>query len=89
MVMSESLCPHGLIDVFYKSGTIDCFTFVFAERDPRTGSYTMLATDEEGRNFSQWTEGRYDPNGNNEHLGARLCVIGKALVERVRAREVA
>lgn len=85
--MSEPLYPHGLIDTFYQPGTIDCFTLVFDERGPRTGSYTIFATDEEGRNFSQWTEGRYDPNGDNEHLGAHLYLIGNAQVEHVRARE--
>lgn len=84
--MSEPLYPYGLIGTFHKSGTIDCFTVVFADRDPRTGSSTMLATDEVGRSVSQWTEGFYDPNGNNEHWGVRICVIRRTLVEHVRAR---
>ncbi len=61
-----------LPDAYYRPGTIDCYTFVCNEQDPRTGYYTMLATDNEGIMFSQWTEGVYDPNGRNEHLGQRV-----------------
>jgi hypothetical protein len=32
----------------------------------------MLATDETGAMLSQLTEGMYDPNGTNKHLGERL-----------------
>jgi hypothetical protein len=42
-----------LPDAYFHPGTIDYSTFVFNEQDPRTGYYTMLATDEEGVMFSQ------------------------------------
>ena len=48
----------------------------------------MLATDETGGMFSQWTEGMYDPNGANEHLGVRVLFqyLGNVLVEHVLGR---
>lgn len=39
--------PLHLIDQFYRPGTYDAYTFVFDERDPRTGYYTMLALSED------------------------------------------
>ena len=77
-----------LIDAYYEPETIDCYTFVFGERNPQTGHYTMLATSETGRSFSQWTEGRYDPRGSNEHLGERVAFwhIGRTLLSHVFAR---
>jgi hypothetical protein len=76
------------IDSYYKPGVIDCYTFVFDESNPRTEYYTMLATDETGGMFSQWTEGTYDTNGANEHLGERVLFqhLGKVLVEHVLDR---
>ncbi len=78
----------NLIDSYYKPGVIDCYTFVFDERNPQNGCYTMLATDQGGVKFSQWTEGAYDPNGANEHLGERVLFqhLGKVLVEHVLDR---
>ena len=61
-----------LIDQFYRPETIDCYTFVFNEVTPETGYYTMLALSEDGYQFSQWTSGLYDPEGENEHLGKRI-----------------
>ena len=77
-----------LIDSYYQPGVIDCYTFVFDERKPRTAYYTMLATDETGGRFSQWTEGMYDPDGANEHLGVRVLFqhLGKVLVDHVLDR---
>jgi hypothetical protein len=83
--MSE---PHyRLTDTLYQPGTSDCSAVVFAEHDPRRGSYTTLAMSQEGRSFTQWTEELYDRNGCNEHWGARICASRRALVEHVRARE--
>lgn len=84
--MSEPLYPHALIGTFYKPGTIDCFTLIFADRGLRCGHYTMLATRDKGCHFSQWTDRFHDPVGGNEPLGARVCITSIALVEHVRAR---
>ena len=77
----------GLIDVFYAPEYIDCYTFVFDDIDPHSGLYTMLGTSETGTGFSQWTEGKYEPNGDNSHLGAQRHFtpedIGEALVKHV------
>lgn len=61
-----------LEDCFYQDGVLDCYTFVFDEVDPKSGYRTMLGMSEDGRAFSQWTSGVYDPNDNNEHLGQRV-----------------
>jgi hypothetical protein len=41
----------------------------------------MLATDETGAMFSQWTEGVDDHNVGNEHLGQRVILgyLGRVL----------
>ncbi len=75
-----------LIDAFHQDGVIDCWTFVTDERDSWTGYYTMLATDDDGRRFSQWTAGVYEPGEANPHLGDRPRVIGEVVVEHVIAR---
>lgn len=76
-----------LLDVFHTDEpVIDRWTFVFDERDPLTGSVAMLATDYDGRMFSQWTEGEYDPDGTNAHLGYRPQAIGETLVNHVLRR---
>ena len=77
-----------LIDQFYQPWTYDAYTFVFDERDPGTGYYTMLALSEDGRLFSQWTEGLYTPGAANEHLGRRVALgeLGRALLAAVDAR---
>ena len=79
-----------LVDCFYQRDipVIDCFTFVFDERDPRTGYWTMLATSETGASFSQWTEGYYEPDGKNLHLGERVEFqsVGSILVAHVLGR---
>jgi hypothetical protein len=62
-----------LIDQFHKDGVIDAYTFVFDEINP-DGSNTMLALSEDGYQFSQWTSGLYDPEGENEHLGGRVLL---------------
>jgi hypothetical protein len=61
-----------LIDQYYKSETIDCYTFVFDEVTPETGFHTMLAMSADCHQFSQWTSGVYDPSGDNEHLGRHM-----------------
>jgi hypothetical protein len=61
---------------FYQDGVTDCFTLVHSERNPLTVSYTMLATDYEPQVFSQCTEGTYDPNGDNEHVGQPVGTFG-------------
>ena len=77
-----------LIDTFHSPAFIDCYTFVFDEIDPLTHLYTMLATSETGRNFSQWTEGHYIPGEDNSHLGERVrfADVGRPLVEHVLGR---
>ncbi len=75
-----------LIDCFYQEGVIDCYTFVFDECDRWTNYYTMLATDHDGRMFSQVTEGFYEPGELNPHLGVRPQVIGEALIHHVIGR---
>ncbi len=77
-----------LIDSYYKPGVIDRYTFVFDEHNPTTAYYTMLATDETGGMFGQWTEGVYAPNVANEHLGERVPLqhLGKVLVAHVLDR---
>jgi hypothetical protein len=75
-----------VIGSYYQPDVIDCWTFVTNEQDPRTGYRTMLASDYDGRMFSQFTESVYDPNGPNEHLGRWVCAIGKYLVEHVAGR---
>ena len=75
-----------LIDCFYQNGAIDCYTFVFDERDQWTNYYTMLATDHDGRMFSQWTEGFYEVGEANPHLGERPRSIGETLVNHVLGR---
>ena len=77
-----------LMDCFYQEGVIDCYTFVFDEQSPLNGYFTMLATSESGRVFSQWTEGMYDPDpgGDNVHLGERPRMIGETLVNHVLER---
>ncbi len=61
-----------LIDTFYKQHVYDAYTFVFDEQDAGTGYYTMLGMSEDGRSFCQWTQGLYDPAGENEHLGRHV-----------------
>lgn len=76
-----------LLEVFYTDEpVIDKWTFVFDETNPINGYFTMLATSETGRGFSQWTEGMYEPGGNNDHLGNRPDIIGPWLVEHVIER---
>jgi len=69
-------------DSFYQDGVSDCLTCVLNERNPLTGSYTMLATDYEARMCSPFTEGHYDPNGDKEHVGRSVGSIGKRQVSR-------
>jgi len=79
-----------LVDCFYQRDipVIDRYSFVFDERDPRSGFYTMLATSQTGGAFSQWTEGYYEPGGKNLHLGERVDFqsVGKVLVAHVLGR---
>lgn len=75
-----------VLATFYQPDVIDCWTVVTDERNPQTGFYTMLALDYDARMFSQFTEGYYDPSGDNSHLGAQVCLIGKHLVEHVADR---
>jgi hypothetical protein len=75
-----------LIDCFCQDGVLDSYTFVFDERDPWTNYYTMLATDHDGRMFSQWTEGFYEPGEAHPHLGVRPQLIGEILINHVIRR---
>ena len=86
--MSEQLPePFKILDAFYvDEPVIDRWTIVFNEVNPFNGLYTMLATDDTGRGFSQWTEGRYTLEGNNSHLGYQVCLIGGVLLRHVLAR---
>jgi hypothetical protein len=76
-----------LISTFYKPNTIDCYTFMFDELNPG-GFNTMLALSEDGHTFTQWTAGRYDPDGSNEHLGRRVTLgdVGHAALDGFFAR---
>ena len=65
---------------------IDRWTFVFDERNPHNGCYPMLATDDDGGMFSQWTEGYYEPDGDNSHLGNQVWLIGGTLLRHVMQR---
>ena len=86
--MSEQASePFKLIDAFYTAEpVIDQWTFVFNEVNPVNGYHTMLATDYTGRGFSQWTEGAYNADGDNSHLGYQVCLIGGVLLRHVMAR---
>ncbi len=53
---------------------------------PYANYHTMLATDETGRMFSNWTEGFYEPGEANPHLGERPRLIGELLVNHVLSR---
>lgn len=75
-----------VIDAYYQPGVIDCFTVVTDEVDPLTGYHTMIALGNDPHVFSQFTEGQYTPDGDNSHLGAQVCLIGKRLVEHVFGR---
>lgn len=76
-----------LIDAYHTDEpVIDKWTMVFNEVNPQTGYYTMLATNDTGFGFSQWTEGAYDPDGPNEHLGHQVCLIGGTLLRHVTER---
>lgn len=77
-----------LIDVFCTDEpVIDKWTIVTNETNPYNhGYHTMLATDNTGWGFSQWTEGRYTPDGDNSHLGNQVCLIGGTLLNHVLRR---
>jgi hypothetical protein len=79
-----------LLDCFYRRGfpVIDPYTFVFNERDPATGYWTMLGTSATSAAFSQWTSGYYEPGGKNLHLGDRVDFqsVVSLLVEHVLGR---
>lgn len=76
-----------IVDVFRTDDpVIDCWTFVFDERDPLTGYLAMLSTDYDGHMFSQWTEGFYNPHGDNYHLGEHPRLVGETLVKHVLGR---
>ena len=79
-----------LLDCFYQRDipVIDPYTFVFKERDPNTGYWTMLGTSATGAAFSQWTSGSYEPGGKNLHLGERVDFqgLGSLLVAHVLGR---
>lgn len=76
-----------LIDAFRTDEpVIDTWTFVFDERDPYTNYYTMLGTDDDGRMFSQFTSGFYEPGEANTHLGERPRFIGETLVNHIIGR---
>ncbi len=75
-----------LIDVFYLDGpVIDQWTFVLDEVNAWNGYNTMIATSSDG-GFSQMTEGLYEYDGENKHLGSRQRLIGEVLVNHVIAR---
>jgi hypothetical protein len=79
-----------LLACFYQHelAVIDPRTFVFNERDPTTGYWTMLGTSATGTAFSQWTGGSYEPGGKNLHLGDRVDFqsVGSPLVAHVLGR---
>jgi hypothetical protein len=62
---------------------IDNWTTVFDDVDPLTGDYLMLATDHDGFMFSQWTDGQYEPDGDNSHLGYRPRLMSEALLDHI------
>ena len=61
-----------LLEIFDKSDVPDRYRFVFDEVHAETGSYRMLAMSEDGYKISEWRQGVYDPEGQNEHLGERI-----------------
>lgn len=75
-----------VLGVYYQPDVIDCWTVVTNERDPVTGYATMLALGSDPTVFSQFTDGLWIPDGDNSHLGAEACLIGKQLVEHVMER---
>lgn len=84
LLMSEVV---KIIDAFYlDEPVVDHWTIVTDEYNPCTGYYSMLATDNTGWGFSQWTEGRYTPDGDNSHLGNQVCLIGGTLLNHVLRR---
>lgn len=75
-----------IIDGFYLPGTIDCWTFVTDDVDLLTGYRTMLAVDETGAAFSQFTEGMYEEGGDNSHLGERPRLMNERLLNHILDR---
>ncbi len=87
MAQGESPEPFRLIDAFRTDEpVIDTWTFVFDERDPWTGYYTMLGTDDDGRMFSQFSSGFYEPGEANPHLGERPRLISERLLNHILER---
>ena len=81
--------PFELIASYYTDDpVIDKFTHVFSETNPYNhGYYTMLATDNTGWGFSNWTEGQYEEGGDNSHLGNEVCLLATSgLYHHVQAR---
>ncbi len=79
-----------LIDAYWGPYVIDGWTFVFDKEPGECYAdecyYPMLATDDDGVMFSQWTEGYYDPEGTNTHLGERQRVISERLLNHILER---
>ena len=77
----------SVIDVFRTNEpVIDNWTFVLADRDPWTGYYSMLGTDDSGRGFSQFCSGFYEPGEANTHLGERPRYLPEGLLNHVMMR---
>jgi hypothetical protein len=61
---------------------IDCWTVVL-NREPGERYYPMIAADHDGYMFYQHTEGYYDPDGDNPHLGGLPRLMPEQLMERI------
>jgi hypothetical protein len=70
------------IDTFWGPHVIDCWTIVL-ERELGERYYPMIAADWDGRMFYQHTEGYYDPDGENTHLGVRPRFMPEQLMDRI------
>jgi hypothetical protein len=70
------------IDTFYGAAAIDCWTIVL-KREPGERYYPMIAADWDGQMFYQHTEGHYDPEGENTHLGQRPRFMPEQLLDRI------
>jgi hypothetical protein len=72
-----------LLDVYWGPHVIDGWTFVLDKDEPNYPYYPMIAIDDDGRMFYQHTEGMYDPDGTNTHLGTHPRLISEQLLERI------
>jgi hypothetical protein len=73
----------ALLDIFWVPHVIDGWTLVLEKDEPNSPYYPMIATDDTGAVFYQHTEGMYDPDGSNAHLGTHPRLIDEGLMNRI------